>query len=146
MRPERIRDEAGAEAIEFALIAPLVLGLIFAIVYGLLVVAAHLTLAHGTSIGVRYATMPTDPVTDTYPTEAEVEARIVATTPFFSADSCATTVAGDRIPNAPVSVEVSCTFPNPAGAVLDGLFDLFTGDPDVGHTVGISAHGQARRE
>jgi Flp pilus assembly protein TadG len=147
MTMRRLRDETGAEAIEFALVAPIMLFLVIGLVYGLLAVAAHLSLGHATSRGLRYATIPTDPVSAVYPTGDEVAERVASQTPFFTADDCTTTVTGDERENAPVTLEVSCDFPNPLGGAVEGLRNAFFGggsdQPDV---IAMTTRAEGRRE
>jgi Flp pilus assembly protein TadG len=149
MRARIARDERGAEIVEFALVFPVIAFLIFGLIYGLFAVAAHVSLAHATSRGVRYASIPIDPVTGIYPSTDQVEEFVLDHTPFFSAASCTTTVAGDGRENVPVTLDVDCGFPNPAGAALNALRDVFIGSdgPETyDGSLQISAHAQARRE
>ena len=142
-------DERGAEALEFALVAPVALFLIFGLIYGLFAVAAHVSLAHATSRGVRYASIPIDPVTGIYPSSDQVEDFVLDHTPFFTAATCETVVVGDARENAPVTLDVDCNFPNPAGGALNGLRDVFTrsdGPDTYDSTLQMSAHAATRRE
>ena len=142
-------DERGAETVEFALVFPVVAFLIFGLIYGLLAVAAHVSLAHATSRGVRYASIPIDPVAGIYPSTTQVEDFVDGHTPFFTADGCETMVVGEVRENAPVTLDVGCDFPNPAGGALDALRNVFSGsdDPDVyDDSLEMSAHAEARRE
>lgn len=132
----RISDESGAEALEFALVLPVLLFLVFGLIYGLFAVAAHTSLAHAASRGVRYASIAVDPVAGIYPSVTDVEAYMDDHTPFFTAANCTTTVAGDSIENAPVTLDVDCAFPNPAGKAI-GL---------GGDELTMTAHAEARRE
>ena len=150
MRAERfLRDETGAETLEFALVFPVFALLVFGLIYGLLAVSAHVSLAHAASRGVRYASLAVDPVAGVYPSTSAVEGLIDDNTPFFTATDCETTVVGDAQENAPVTLDVSCDFPNPAGAVVSAirgfLLDPDPADSDPG-TLQISAHAEARRE
>ncbi|MGH2769038.1 MAG: TadE/TadG family type IV pilus assembly protein [Actinomycetota bacterium] len=147
-RPRFLRDEDGAEIIEFALVAPLVLFLVFGLIYGLLTIAAQLSLAHAASVGVRYASIPTDPAVDAYPTPGAVATRVVDSTPFFGAGACATTVTGDSTPNAPVDLDVSCDFPNPLGRALNGLRGIFIPDgaSPYASDLSLSMSARGRRE
>ncbi len=142
-------NDGGAETVEFALVFPVIAFLIFGLIYGLFAVAAHVSLAHATSRGVRYASIPIDPVTGIYPTSAQVEDFVDGHTPFFTAAGCVTTVVGENRENAPVTLDVGCDFPNPAGAALNGLRNIFTrsDDPPVySDDLEMSAHAKARRE
>lgn len=131
-----ISDERGAAALEFALVFPVVVFIVFALVYGLFAVAAHTSLAHAASRGVRYASLPIDPISGTYPSVADVEAYVDDQTPFFTAASCETSVVGDSTENAPVVLDVSCAFPNPAGKVIGLGTDELT----------MTGRAEARRE
>lgn len=113
---------------EFALVAPLVLILIFGLIYGLLGMAAQLSLSHAASVGLRFATIPTNPTTDTYPTPAAVKTKVMEQTPFFSPEDCSTDVQAVGTPNQPFTLSVVCDFPNPAGGALNGLRSIFTAD------------------
>src|SRR5688572_17687049 len=113
MTTRKLRDDEGAEAIEFAIAFPVLALLIIGLLYGLFAVAAHISLAHATSKGARYASIATDPVTSSYPTPDDVAAEIDEHTPFFSADSCDVAVDGATSDNAVVTLEVGCDFPNP---------------------------------
>ena len=149
MRARIVTDERGAEAVEFALVFPIVAFLIFGLIYGLLAVAAHVSLAHATSRAVRYASIPIDPVAGIYPSTDDVEEFVLDHTPFFSATSCVTTVIGDSRENAAVTLDVDCDFPNPAGGALNGLRDVFTradGPETYDDNLQMSAHAEARRE
>lgn len=140
-------DETGAESVEFAFVAPVALFLIAGIIYFLLAVSAQISLHHAVSQTTRYATIPTDPVTTTYPTAAEVDAHLEQATPFFAAGSCTTSVTGEEKQNAPVTVEASCDFPNPLGAAMNGLKQAFTDDTaEFADTFTMSARGTGRRE
>lgn len=150
MRARRlISDERGAEALEFGLVFPVVALIIFGLIYGLLALAAHISLAHAAARGVRYASLPTDPVAGIYPTVADVEQRVDDSTPFFTAAACETTVVGEAMENAPVTLDVSCGFPNPLGSALSALRDLFTSSDNpsaYSDDLTISAHSESRRE
>ncbi len=142
-----VRDETGAEALEFALVAPVALFIIFGVIYFLLAVAAQISLHHAVSQTTRYAAIPTDPVTTTYPEPEDVQAHLDDATPFFDAGSCTTSVDGDEYQNAPVTVEASCAFPNPLATAMNGLKGVFSEDPGgFSETLSMSARGTGRRE
>jgi Flp pilus assembly pilin Flp len=144
-----LNDERGAEIAEFALVFPIVAFLIFGLIYSLLAIAAHVSLAHAASRSVRYASIATDSVVGTYPTNDDVEAHILDNTPFFSAEACETAVAGEERENAPIQLDVSCPFPNPIGAALSGMRNVLNGSDDgtsYASTLQMSAHAEARRE
>ncbi len=143
-----LRDEKGAEALEFGIVFPLVALILFALIYGLLALAAHLSLAHAAAQGVRFASIPVDPVAGTYPSVAAVEERIDENTPFFDAAACETSVVGTAQENVPLSLDVSCSFPNPLGAVLSALRELFSSSEGQVYAddLTITAHTESRRE
>ena len=150
MRITRLaRGDDGAEVIEFALVFPILALLLFGALYGIFSTAAHVSLAHATSRGVRYAAIPVDPVTQTYRTTDEVENYVDGHTPFFTAERCVTTVSGDARENAPVVLEVACDFPNPFGRAANAMRDVVTrgstASPDS-EAVTISARAEGRRE
>jgi Flp pilus assembly protein TadG len=132
----RLRSDEGSEALEFALVFPVAAFLLIALLYGLFAVSAHVSLAHATSRGARFASIPSDLPSGTYPTTSDIEAFIDDQTPFFSASSCATSVAGDAVENAPVVLDVTCDFPNPLGR--------FAGFGE--ESLHMSARAEARRE
>jgi Flp pilus assembly pilin Flp len=128
-RFKRVRlDETGAETVEFALVAPLVLILIFGLIYGLLGMAAQLSLTHAASVGVRFATIPTNPATDTYPSSTAVKAKVMEHTPLFAPEDCTTDIPAVGTANQPLTLSVVCDFPNPAGGALNGLRNIFVAD------------------
>jgi Flp pilus assembly protein TadG len=144
-----LRNERGAAVLEFALVFPVIAFLLLGLLYGFIAVAANVSLAHAASRGVRYASIPVDAVGGVYPSTADVEARVDDNTPFFAASSCATTVAGESVENAPVTLDVACDFPNPIGSALSGLRNLFGGAGGTSLDAGslrLSAHAEARRE
>lgn len=145
---KRLRSEDGAEVVEFALVFPVFAFIVFGLIYGLFAVAAHVSLAHATSRGVRYASIPVDPLGGTYRSTGEIEAYMDGQSPFFSASTCETTVVGEERTNAPVSLDVACDFPNPAGRVVSALSGLIDRDRPVSHSdaLVISAQAEARRE
>lgn len=144
----RLKTEDGAHIVEFALVAPVLFFLFFAVMYGVLAVTANVTLAHATSAGMRYATIPLDNIAPIYPSPDQVAARVFDSTPFFAQDNCVTSVAGAPAPNAVVSLNVSCPFANPLGPALDGLRVLFgAGDAEpLGDSFQMSASATGRRE
>jgi Flp pilus assembly protein TadG len=144
-----VDDDRGAEALEFALVFPVVIFLILAILYGLFAVAAQASLSHAASRTVRYASIPTDPVYGVYRTPDEVNAYFRDQAPLFAKSTCTTNVTGDTVTNAPVVVAVSCNFPNPAGRALNGLKDVFfgtTGDGTYSDDLTMTARAEGRRE
>lgn len=144
----RMKQDSGAQALEFALIAPALLFMLFGAIYALLVVAAHVTLAHAASTAVRYAAVPTDNIEPVYPASGQVSAKLFALTPFFEPDDCATSLSGASVPNSQVNLSVSCSLVNPLADVLNGIRALFPGaegGPFAG-TFTVSAQATGRRE
>lgn len=141
------REERGAETVEFAFAGPVVLLLVVGVLYLLLAVAAQVSLHHAVSQGTRFATIPTDMVATTYPSTQEVEDRLAGSTPFFTGDSCSTSVTGEERQNAPVVVDVTCAFPNPIAGALNGLSTVFGGSGDTyDDSLDMSARATGRRE
>ena len=91
------RDERGAEVLEFALVFPLFAFLVFALMFSLLAVGAWVSLTHGALQGVRYASIPTDLLNGTYPTNAQVatvfQTKFMAKGPKLEAQVMATALA-----------------------------------------------------
>lgn len=142
------RDENGSEAIEFALVAPFMLLVVFVSLYGLILAAANVSLAHASSVAVRYATIPVNPFMDVYPTTAQVTAKLHGSTPFFGAN-CTTTVTTTPGPNAPVVLQAKCPFPNPLGSVINKIGQLLTGAPSAQYPSGamtVTHSAVGRRE
>lgn len=141
------RKEDGAEAVEFALIAPIAFFLVIGLLYVLLLFAAQLSLAHATAVGVRYAAIM-DSATLTYPTTAQVKTKIADTTPLFGANACTPVFTNSSTaPNSLLRLDVTCSFPNPAGSAISGLRNaFFGGGSTVPSTVSISAAARARKE
>ena len=147
-------DESGAEAVEFAVVAPVLLLIVFGLIYVLLWVSAEISLGHAVTEGVRLASIP-NTATGAYPSAAVVEARIDDSTPFFSQEAtaadppdCLITVTGAASPNNPVRVAADCDFPNPAGTAARALGNIFPGTtrPDQPSTIDVSASAERNRE
>lgn len=140
-------EERGAETVEFAFAAPVLLLLAVGTLYVLLAVAAQVSLHHAVSQGTRFATIPTDMVATTYPSTQEVEDHLTGSTPFFTAESCSTSVTGEERQNAPVAVDVTCAFPNPIAGALNGLSTVFGGSGDTyDDSLDMSGRATGRRE
>ncbi len=141
-------SESGAEAVEFALVAPMLFFVVLGLVYFLLLFSAHVSLSHAVSVGMRYAVVPTAPNSREYPTAAAVNARVTESALFFKPGDCSSSVLGDVFQNAPVTLVVSCNFPNPAGGALNGLRTLVTSTPTSSYSsaVAIEADAKGRRE
>lgn len=145
-RFRRLRREEGAEAVEFGLLAPLLFFLVFGLIYLLLMFAAQLSLGYATNVGVRYAALPSDSLGGSYPTAAQVRDKAVDATPFFSTSSCTPTLVPAAV-NKPVTLTLSCDFPNPAGGAVNGLRQMFFGGGgEVSSSVELSATAQSRKE
>lgn len=133
-----VRDERGAEVIEFAIVLPIAMVLLLGTMYALLVVSAQMSLQHAVNVGARTATLPDA-------TTQAVETRALDATPFFHADTCETTTSGAAVDNAPVAVDMDCPFPNPLGRVVA----VFAGQQETGPfapELHLTARGTGRRE
>jgi Flp pilus assembly protein TadG len=138
------RNEEGAEAVEFALLAPVLFFLVFGILYVLVLFAAQLSLGYATNVAVRYAAIPT--AGSTYPTAPQVLTRALNSTPFFGTSSCSPNLAAAGT-NAPVTFTMNCDFPNPAAGFVNGLRQtFFGGGSDIQSTVELSATARSRKE
>lgn len=138
------RDEEGAEAVEFALLAPLVFFLVSGLLYVLILFAAQLSLGYATNVAVRYAAIPI--AGSTYPTAPQVLTRALNSTPFFNSSSCTPGLAAAGT-NAPVTFTMNCDFPNPAGTIANSLRQsFFGGGSEIQSTVELSATAQSRKE
>lgn len=144
----RFGADDGAQTLEFALLAPAIVFMVFGIVYALLVVTANVSLSHAASVAVRYASIPTDNIVPEYPDSAQVAGRLFDSTPFFESGSCTLSLSGDPVVNAPVNLDVECPFANPLGTALNGLRGLMSAGDEApfGNTFTISADATARRE
>lgn len=143
------REERGAEAVEFAIVGPMVFFLCFAIIYLLLVLAAQVSVARSASIGVRYASI-FDQSAGRYPTAADVNSNVLNNTHLFSSGACTTTtLSGAITPNSPITLAVSCNFPNPAGQAVSGLRSALFGSgggSEGTSSLVLTASAKARRE
>ncbi len=150
------REQTGAEIAEFALVAPILLLAIFGLIYAMLAAAAHVSLAHASSVAVRYASLPVDPVLDVYPSLGQVTDKLHASTPFFGTGSCTTALTGDSTANSRVVLTADCRFPNPLGRTLNALAAVVGGEPQApepgdgpyvdSSDITISSTAKARRE
>ncbi len=152
MRITRVRNrwlavkkgETGAEAVEFALVAPILLFLVFGLIYMLLIFAAQISLGYVTNVGVRYAAIPTG--AGTYPSDTAVRDKAVAQTPFFSKSSCTPALTGGAV-NERMVLTMSCNFPNPAGGAANAIRQaMFGGGDEIPSTIELSATAQSRKE
>ncbi|MGH2771715.1 MAG: TadE/TadG family type IV pilus assembly protein [Actinomycetota bacterium] len=145
------KDDSGAEAVEFAVVAPVLLLIVFGLIYVLLWAAAEISLGHAVTEGVRLASLPST-ATGAYPSAAAVAARIDDSTPFFSQSGatpdCAIVVTGVASSNSPVRVTADCDFPNPAGTAARALGNVFPGTnrPAQPSTIDVSATAERNRE
>lgn len=143
----RLRREDGAEAVEFAFIGPLLFMLIFGLLYLLILFAAQISLGYATNVAVRYASIPVDSVASIYPSAAQVVTKVADASPFFSEDMCTPTLNNAVPVNQPVSLTMSCDYPNPAGRAFDALRGTFFGGGDeISSTVELSATAESRKE
>lgn len=144
------RDERGSETVEFAFVLPIIVFVVFALLFGLTATAAQVSLAHSASVAARFASIPTDAVSNVYPTSAEVAQRAYDATPFFDPSRCTTAVSGAATQNAAVTVTLACSFPNPFGRVMDRMTSIFdNSSPNrwgSSDDLAMSATGKARRE
>lgn len=139
------RREEGAEAVEFAIVGPLLFFVIFGVIYLLILMAAQLSLGYATNVGVRHAAIPT--ALGAYPSAGEVATEATQATPFFSASSCTPSLNNAVAVNQPVTLTMDCSFPNPAGGAANGLKNVFYGGgDDFPTTVSMSATAQSRKE
>lgn len=141
------RREEGAEAVEFALIGPLLFFVVFGLIYLLVLFAAQLSLGYATNVAVRYAAIPEDAFGN-YPTGPEALAKALETTPFFSAAACTPTLTSGAV-NQPVVLDLECDFPNPAGGAANAFRSVMLGGgsgDEISSTVTLSATAQSRRE
>lgn len=141
------REERGAEAVEFALIGPMLFFLLIGLLYTLLLFAAQLSVARSATVGVRYAAI-FDESLGRYPTAADVNSKVLNNTPLFASGACATTsLSGGGGPNAPMTLNISCDFPNPLGQAMNGMRNAFFGGGGiVGSTLELTADATARKE
>lgn len=141
------RDEQGAEAVEFAVIGPLLFFVLIGIVYTLLLFAAQLSAAYSATTGARYAAI-FDKTIGRYPTTADINTRVLNSTPLFAAGACTTTsLSGGGGPNAPMTLSIQCDFPNPAGQAVNGLRNaLFGGAGTAESTLELNAAATSRKE
>jgi Flp pilus assembly protein TadG len=138
------RKEDGAEAVEFALISPILFFLVFGLIYVLLMFAAQLSLGYATNVGVRYAAIPTS--STTYPSPTQVLNKAMDATPFFNTSVCTPDLTSGAA-NQPVIFTLSCNFPNPIGNGVNAVRrTLFSGGSDVDSTIQMSATAQSRKE
>lgn len=140
------QGESGAEAVEFALVAPLLFFLVFGLLYLLLLFAAQLSLGYATNVAVRYAAIPVDALGTSYPGPSDINTKVDQATPFFSTSSCTPSLAASGV-NQPVTLTMDCDFPNPAGRAADALRQAFFGGGDpISGSVELSATARSRKE
>jgi len=138
------RNEQGAEAVEFALISPLLFFLVFGLIYLLLMFAAQVSLGYATNVAVRYAAIPVSGAA--YPSASQVLAKATDSTPFFGTSSCSPVLASAGT-NQPVTLTMNCSFPNPAGGAANAFKQTFFGGGEpIESTIELSATAQSRKE
>lgn len=139
------KNDNGAEAVEFALVGPLLFFVIIGILYVLLLAAAQLSVARAATVGVRFASINEG---SGYPSTTQINSEVLSNTPLFAAGACTTTsLSGGGAPNAEMSLSVKCDFPNPAGRAVSGLSNaLFGGSETAESTLELTAEGTARKE
>ncbi|HEX2180407.1 MAG TPA: TadE/TadG family type IV pilus assembly protein [Actinomycetota bacterium] len=139
-----LRREEGAEAVEFALVGPMVLFLVFGVIYMLLLAGAQLSLGYATNVAVRYAAIPVSGTT--YPSASQVVNKVDSVTPYFTASSSTPSLAAGGV-NQPVTLTMDCDFPNPAGRAANALRNAFVGNgEEISSTIELSATARSRRE
>ncbi len=140
------REEAGAAAVEFALLAPLVFFLLFGLFYLLMLFAAQLSLGYATNVAVRYAAIPSNAAGTAYPSDSDVMTKVAASTPFFPEGSCTLDIPPPAGVNQPVSLTVDCEYPNPFGQAANGFRQALFGGDEISPTVALTATAESRRE
>lgn len=143
----RLKDDRGAEAVEFAFVGPIMFFLLFAVLYLLFMLAAQLSVARAATVGVRYAAIK-DQTLGAYPTAAQIQTNVLNTTALFKAGDCNGTMNPAAAPNAPITLNVTCQMSNPIGQGLAAFRSLLFGSSgDEGSaTLQLTADAQARRE
>ncbi|MGQ0679284.1 MAG: TadE/TadG family type IV pilus assembly protein [Actinomycetota bacterium] len=142
------REERGAEAVEFALVGPLLFFLLFGVLYLLFLVAAQVSVARSAAVGARYAAIK-DQALGTYPSAAQVQSQVLNQTALFAAGDCRGVFDPPATgPNTPLTLKVTCEMPNPIGRSLHAFRSvLFGGGGSEGAaTLELTADAQARRE
>lgn len=141
------KDERGAEAVEFALVGPLLFFLLFGILYLLFVLAVQVSVARSASVGVRYAAIK-DKDLGHYPTAAEVKSNVLDKTALLSTGSCTGSLnPTNPAPNGELTLSVSCQMPNPLGRAFTGMRNaLFGGTETPSANLELTADARARRE
>jgi Flp pilus assembly protein TadG len=138
------RSERGAMAVEFALIAPLVLFLIGALLalgfYGVF----NAIVQNAVREAARFAAVPVDPYADLYPSEDAVRAHLVAEAPSVmgSPSSFALTRTGGSSPGNGDIVTVTVTYRTPVLSSIKGLLQ----GAGLGGLIEISRSASARME
>jgi Flp pilus assembly protein TadG len=144
LRTSRSREH-GAATVEFVLLLPIFLALIGTVIFAGWVGAVKAIIEHGASEGVRYAAVPASTDLRTYPNSAAVSAWVEDVTPLISPTSTQVlSGASGAARNAPVTVQVTYDFPNPAAALLSPL-EVF-GVDGPSDTFTLTATARARRE
>jgi Flp pilus assembly protein TadG len=138
------RSERGATAVEFALIAPLVLFLIGALLalgfYGVF----NAIVQNAVREAARFAAVPVDPYADLYPSEDAVRAHLVAEAPSVmgSPSSFALRRTGGSSPGNGDIVTVTVTYRTPVLSSIKGLLQ----GAGLGGLIEISRSASARME
>lgn len=117
------RDDKGATAVEFALIAPVALFLIGAVLtfgfYGVFNAIAQ----NAVREAARFAAVPADPYAGVYPDDGAIYARLVSEAPSVMGAPTSFTVTrlGGSVPGNGDIVTVTATYDTPVLGALEGL-------------------------
>lgn len=139
-----LRNDRGATAVEFALVAPVALFLIGAVLvfgfYGVFNAIAQ----NAVREAARFASVPSDPFAAIYPDDGAVYAHLVSEAPSVMGAPTSFTVTrvGGSVPGNGDIVTVTATFDTP---VLDALEGLLQG-AGLGGLTEITRTASARME
>lgn len=136
----RLHAQEGATAVEFALVLPLVLGVVHMVVSVALAACVASFLQWGVEHGARAAAVPLDPVARVYRDDAQIAAAVAAAVPLLSVDPADVQVSfpAGRDEGAHFDVNATYRWRNPAAPVLRALFSV-DGADDVVAFVGRSS-------
>jgi len=148
-----VKEEKGAEAVEFAFVGPLLFFLVLAIFTVLFMAAAQVSVARSASVGVRYAAI-FDKSLGRYPTVGDIQNKVLNDAFLFRRGACTANTAksvgiGAGAPNAPITLSVSCDMDNVAGQAAGAIRSVLWGGgsgPENAATFTLTADARARRE
>lgn len=161
-RLRRLREGGGGATVEFALVFPIFIAIIATVMFVGWLGAVKGILDHGVREAARYVSVPCsadlraypdDPRTvkeaagtadDPCPGSTEVAEVVEKATPLLSVAPADVTVTGGGSPNAPVTVTVSHSVPNPLAVLLAPL-ELFS-VTDVPGSITLESSTEVRRE